>query len=153
MVGLLVGYLVGWSVATSGVDPRRPILFSPSFKTLRLLSLPVRAGNIRQLQNILFRAIALNETGIIEKSDIDGALSQFSTSGLTISSNIEEYVSETENNITHNEWSDWSTAQDEFESNLLKELYPLYPTTRKLAERLKVSHNKIAMKLRKYRIS
>ena len=47
---------------------------------------------------------------------------------------------------------DWSSAQSEFEAKLLAHLYPLFPTTRKLAERLKVSHNKIAMKLRKHHI-
>ena len=54
--------------------------------------------------------------------------------------------------IQNFEFPDWQSAQEKFESSLLKELYPLYPTTRKLADRLKVSHNKIAMKLRKYEI-
>ena len=48
--------------------------------------------------------------------------------------------------------TDWSSAQADFEAKLLGHLYPLFPTTRKLAERLKVSHNKIAMKLRQHGI-
>ena len=47
---------------------------------------------------------------------------------------------------------DWSSAQAEFETKLLTQLHPLFPTTRKLAERLSVSHNKIAMKLREHGI-
>ena len=42
----------------------------------------------------------------------------------------------------------WQTAQTLFEQELLSQFWPLYPSTRKLAERLEVSHNKIAMKLR-----
>ena len=48
--------------------------------------------------------------------------------------------------------SSWQEAQERFEKALLLEFYPNYKTTRKLAQRLKVSHNKIAMKLRQYQI-
>jgi TyrR family helix-turn-helix protein len=48
--------------------------------------------------------------------------------------------------------SDWASAQATFEQALLQHFYPLYPTTRKLANRLKVSHNKIAMKLRQHQL-
>lgn len=137
-------------MAALQVARKAPVLTEQALGALKTSQWP---GNIRQLQNILFRAIALNETGVIEKSDIDGALSQFRTSGLIISSNPEESVSGSDNTNILYECKDWSSAQDKFESDLLKELYPLHPTTRKLAERLKVSHNKIAMKLRKYGIS
>ncbi|MBA6262701.1 sigma 54-interacting transcriptional regulator [Colwellia sp. Bg11-12] len=110
-------------------------------------------GNIRQLQNILFRAVALNDTGIIEKSDIDGALSQFTVTDLPISQETELSVKEAKSLADPYKCSDWRSAQEAFEHNLLKALYPLYPTTRKLAERLNVSHNKIAIKLRKYDIN
>ena len=46
----------------------------------------------------------------------------------------------------------WKQAQQVFEQTLLNGLYPDFPTTRKLAERLDVSHNKVAMKLKQYRI-
>jgi len=109
-------------------------------------------GNVRQLQNILFRAVALNESGLIEKSDIDSALSQFSAGKSIVKSDAHGDIEEGESRVKECDFSDWGSAQAQFESDLLKELYPLYPTTRKLAERLKVSHNKIAMKLRKYGI-
>ena len=137
-------------MAALQVARKAPVLTEQALGALKTSQWP---GNIRQLQNILFRAIALNETGVIEKSDIDGALSQFTTSGLIIPSSPEESVSGSDNTNILYECKDWSSAQDKFESDLLKELYPLHPTTRKLAERLKVSHNKIAMKLRKYGIS
>jgi transcriptional regulator of aroF, aroG, tyrA and aromatic amino acid transport len=109
-------------------------------------------GNIRQLQNILFRAVALNETGIIEKLDVDSALSQFSAPQLIVQGDSEKPVEKINTEMQNSEFADWNTAQETFESKLLNGLYPLYPTTRKLADRLKVSHNKIAMKLRKYQI-
>ena len=39
-----------------------------------------------------------------------------------------------------------------FEKALLQRLYPQYPSTRKLAERLGTSHSAIAQRLRKYGI-
>ncbi len=47
---------------------------------------------------------------------------------------------------------DWATSQALFEKQLLNQLYPHYPSTRKLAQRLNVSHNKIAMKLKEHDI-
>ena len=89
---------------------------------------------------------------VIEKLDIDGALSQFSIGKSIAKNDTQNEIEEVKKDIEICQFSDWSDAQDQFESDLLKVLYPLYPTTRKLAERLKVSHNKIAMKLRKYGI-
>jgi len=98
-------------------------------------------GNIRQLQNILFSVVALNNTGYIEEVEVAQALAKFSQAGQN------EFVEK--NQSSH---KDWASAQADFEKQLLIQLYPLFPTTRKLAERLNVSHNKIAMKLRQYNI-
>lgn len=125
-----------------------PVLTETALIALKTYSWP---GNVRQLQNTLFRAVALNEKGVIDKADIDSALSQFSAA--KIIANDALVANQTPHNETHVEQcDDWHSAQAQFESDLLKTLYPLYPTTRKLAERLKVSHNKVAMKLRKYGI-
>ena len=103
-------------------------------------------GNIRQLQNVLFSVVALNTTSVIEAQAVEQALAKFSQeinhsqSDISIEKTIPLTV------------KDWSSAQADFEEKLLLQLYPLFPTTRKLAERLKVSHNKVAMKLRKYGI-
>jgi TyrR family helix-turn-helix protein len=137
-------------MAALQVARKVPTLTEQALAALKICPWP---GNIRQLQNILFRAVALNDSGVIEKSDIDGALSQFSAVVVPISHNIAGSASDGDNFAEQPQWSDWNSAQEKFEGDLLKTLYPLYPTTRKLAERLKVSHNKIAMKLRKYDIS
>ena len=48
-----------------------PILTEQALWALKHYQWP---GNIRQLQNTLFRAVALNDTGCIEQSDIDTEL-------------------------------------------------------------------------------
>jgi len=147
-IALLSSHFIG--MAALQVAMTAPILTEPALIALKLYQWP---GNVRQLQNILFRAVALNESGIVEKSDIDSALSQFSI-GKPIAINDHSNNHEKgENKLKDCQLIDWSSAQQQFECDLLKALYPLYPTTRKLAERLNVSHNKIAMKLRKYGIS
>lgn len=98
-------------------------------------------GNIRQLQNVLFSTIALNNTCHIEEDDLRKVLSKL---------NVKKESSHKES--LELPVQDWCSAQAEFERNLLNSLSPLYPSTRKLAERLKVSHNKIAMKLREHKI-
>ena len=103
-------------------------------------------GNIRQLQNVLFSVVALNTSDAIDKQAIEEALtkcSQVSTPSQNEIPNEKIILQSTD---------DWSSAQANFEKQLLSQLYPLFPTTRKLAERLNVSHNKIAMKLRKHNI-
>ena len=109
---------------------------------MKLLSSYHWPGNIRELQNVLFRAVALNESGDITSQDISIALAQFKQPEVT---NKVEFKVE-------NAVEDWASAQAKFEQQLINALYPFYPTTRKLAERLKVSHNKIAMKLRQFGI-
>lgn len=112
-----------------------------SDKALAVLEAYHWPGNIRQLQNVLFSTVALNKNTMITALDLQQVLAKFSTAKPPV------IIDTNELNI-----KDWSSAQADFESRLLKELYPLYPTTRKLAERLKVSHNKVAMKLREHHI-
>jgi len=88
----------------------------------------------------LFRAVALNGDGDISSQDISIALAQFTQNDTSTDAVIE------------NEVSNWASAQAQFERKLITDLYPHFPTTRKLAERLQVSHNKIAMKLRQFDI-
>ncbi|GAA5136674.1 sigma 54-interacting transcriptional regulator [Thalassotalea piscium] len=96
-------------------------------------------GNIRQLENTIFRLVALNNNLEITATDVSAIL-------------YDQEGSETVKKLHKEEFKDWASAQAAFEKQLLRELYPLYPTTRKLAQRLNVSHNKIAMKLRTYNI-
>jgi len=99
-------------------------------------------GNIRQLQNILFSVVALSTEKTISAETLEQVLNQQHSKNAINSGEI--------NNVEI--FNDWADAQASFEKNLLTQLYPLYPTTRKLAQRLNVSHNKIAIKLRTYNI-
>jgi TyrR family helix-turn-helix protein len=104
-------------------------------------------GNIRQLQNVLFSVVALTTASVIDAQEIEESLAKFSQE--TDLSQGDVAI----NTTMPLAIKDWSSAQADFEEKLLLQLYPLFPTTRKLAERLKVSHNKVAMKLRKYGIT
>ena len=44
----------------------------------------------------------------------------------------------------------WQEAVEAFERDLLRRLYPSYPSSRKLAARLGTSHTMIANKLRRF---
>ncbi len=122
------------------------VTFTPHLteQALALLKIYPWPGNIRQLQNVLFSVVALSTTSVIDAQAIKQALTKFSQE----ESGLEEVATTTPSVIKN-----WESAQEEFEQRLLSQLYPLFPTTRKLAQRLQVSHNKIAMKLRKYGIS
>jgi TyrR family helix-turn-helix protein len=115
-------------------------------EALTLLQAYYWPGNIRQLQNVLFSVVALNTSDKIHGQAIEQALIKFSAGSPSLESE------KTEASTAMTMVKDWPSAQAIFEKQLLSQLYPLFPTTRKLAERLKVSHNKIAMKLRKYDI-
>jgi transcriptional regulator of aroF, aroG, tyrA and aromatic amino acid transport len=92
-------------------------------------------GNVRQLENLLFRTIAINKNKIIDANDL-------------------HLIGIADNTIINKaEPDNWKTAQIEFEKELLTRLYKHYPSTRKLAKRLEVSHTTIADKLRVYGIT
>lgn len=89
-------------------------------------------GNVRQLQNVIFRAAAICEGSAVEISDLDIAC-------ITTAVPPEEVGS-------------LSEAVSQFERELLETLYASYPSSRLLATRLRTSHTAIAMRLRKYGI-
>lgn len=93
-------------------------------------------GNVRQLQNVVFRAITMTDKRMLDTTDFD-----------LVESNIR-----TDRREHLQEAQDWDAAVDSFERALLERLYPQYPSSRKLAARLKTSHSMIANKLRKYQI-
>ena len=93
-------------------------------------------GNVRQLKNVLYSALA-----------------QLTSSQLTVKDIVLPAITSTQvswiNNI-ENKTLDEMTKQ--FEKEVLKSLYIEYPSSRKLAKRLGVSHTSIANKLRDYGI-
>ncbi|NDI87439.1 sigma-54-dependent transcriptional regulator [Undibacterium crateris] len=92
-------------------------------------------GNVRQLQNVVFRAITMSDQRVLDAADLDWAEGSISAD--------EHSASDTES---------WDLALQQFEQSLLTRLYPHFPSSRKLAARLQTSHSTIASKLRKYGI-
>lgn len=94
------------------------------------------AGNVRELYNALYRACTLAEN------------QQLSIIGLSLLENdiqsmdIEQFGEETLEQIMGN-----------FEAAILRKFYEKYPSTRKLANRLGISHTAVANKLRQYHIT
>lgn len=93
-------------------------------------------GNVRQLQNVVFRAITMSDQRVLDAADLDwaeGSIAPADKAGAQAAQSWEASV--------------WA-----FESALLQSLYAQYPSSRKLAARLDTSHSMIAAKLRKYGI-
>ncbi|UXY55736.1 sigma-54-dependent transcriptional regulator [Pseudomonas tohonis] len=90
-------------------------------------------GNVRQLQNVIFRAAAICESSIVEIGDLDIA-------GTAVARQNDGEVNSLEE------------AVENFERALLEKLFTRYPSTRQLAARLQTSHTAIAHRLRKYGI-
>ena len=93
-------------------------------------------GNIRQLQNVIFRAVTMTERNVINVEDLE--LAQEATPALP------------------GETSDVASLEQavaEFEKGLLQRLYREFPSSRRLAKRLDTSHSAIANRLRRYGIS
>jgi len=99
-------------------------------------------GNVRQLQNVIFRAVAMTDKPVIDVEDLE-------LGGVAEQGRGDERVQPTP--------AEGPDSLDEalaaFEKNLLEDLYARYPSSRQLAVRLKTSHTTVANKLRKYGIS
>jgi len=90
-------------------------------------------GNVRQLQNVIFRAAAICESSLVDIGDLDIA-------GTSVARQADGDVASLEQ------------AVEDFEKGLLEKLYSSYPSSRQLANRLQTSHTAIANRLRKYGI-
>jgi TyrR family helix-turn-helix protein len=90
-------------------------------------------GNVRQLQNVIFRAAAICDSNLVDIDDLDIA-------GTAVARQNDGEIESLE------------AAVEDFEKSLLEKLYSHYPSTRQLAARLQTSHTAIAHRLRKYGI-
>lgn len=90
------------------------------------------AGNVRQLQNVIFRAVTMTERSIIQAEDLE--LAQVTTPAQP------------------GEVLTLEQAVADFERELLQRLYKEFPSSRRLAKRLGTSHSAIANRLRRYGI-
>ena len=93
-------------------------------------------GNVRQLENALYRAVVLLEGTELEKEHI-----QLPSCSSTVSFVSEEFAGSLDDEVKR------------FEKDILMRLYPSYPSTRQLAKKLGLSHTAIANKLRDYGIN
>jgi transcriptional regulator of aroF, aroG, tyrA and aromatic amino acid transport len=93
-------------------------------------------GNVRQLENALYRAVSLLEGNELEKGNI-----QLPSCSATVSFVSEEFAGSLDDEVKR------------FEKDILMRLYPSHPSTRQLAKKLGLSHTAIANKLRDYGIN
>lgn len=93
------------------------------------------SGNLRELYNAIYRACSL-------------ATDQLKSSDLNLPETVPSHFE-----ISHLEQGSLEELVNRFEASLLRKFYTEYPSTRKLAQRLGVSHTAIANKLRSYGIS
>lgn len=110
-----------------------PTLSKPCVDYLQTYPWP---GNIRQLQNALYRAISLMDGNEITKESIK--VPSCSASVSFIDENFDGTLEQ---------------EMKRYERDMLKRLYPSFPSTRQLAKKLGLSHTAIANKLREYGIS
>jgi transcriptional regulator of aroF, aroG, tyrA and aromatic amino acid transport len=93
-------------------------------------------GNVRQLENVIIRASSLIEQEEIEPSHLQ----------------LPAYT--TEHGYLEQEFSGTlEAAVKEFEADILRKLFPAYPSSRQLAKKLGLSHTAVANKLREYKIN
>ncbi|MGF1714268.1 transcriptional regulator TyrR [Photobacterium chitinilyticum] len=93
-------------------------------------------GNIRQLRNVLFRAMTQVDGTEVTVDDVQLPENESASiiSEETLDGSLDEIMKR-------------------YESGILNNLYRSYPSTRKLAKRLGVSHTAVANKLREYGIN
>ncbi len=92
-------------------------------------------GNIRQLQNVIFRAVTLSDAPVIDAADLELAVTEAADAA-----------------TLPDDGGSLEDAVANFERQLLQRLFVRYPSSRKLAARLQTSHSAIAQRLRKYGI-
>ncbi|TAH47196.1 MAG: PAS domain-containing protein [Betaproteobacteria bacterium] len=111
---------------------RPPMRFSPAASAAMLTNPWV--GNVRQLQNVVFRAVTMADGKVIDVDDLELARA---TTPVTADAGDVETLEQ---------------AVADFEKDLLARLYREFPSSRRLAKRLGTSHSAIANRLRRYGI-
>jgi TyrR family helix-turn-helix protein len=92
-------------------------------------------GNVRQLQNVIFRAVTMAEHAVISADELELARA--------VSPAVPEDGGEV---------GSLEQAVADFERKMLTRMYREFPSSRRLAKRLGASHTAIAARLRRYAI-
>lgn len=93
------------------------------------------SGNLRELYNAIYRACSLSHSYRLSAKDLNLPTESFELGDISLEEgSLDELMSQ-------------------FEASLLRKFYAQYPSTRKLAQRLGISHTAVANKLRAYGIS
>ncbi|WP_430455256.1 transcriptional regulator TyrR [Rheinheimera sp.] len=93
-------------------------------------------GNVRQLENALYRAVTLLEGAELDKEQLQ--LPSYTNDFGYLEKDFDGTLDE---------------AVKRFEASLLRKLFPAYPSSRQLAKKLGLSHTAVANKLREYGIN
>lgn len=93
-------------------------------------------GNVRQLENALYRAVTLLDGSELDKHHLQ--LPSYTSDFGYLEQDFDGTLDE---------------AVKHFEANLLRKLFPAYPSSRQLAKKLGLSHTAVANKLRDYGIN
>ncbi|PAJ74434.1 hypothetical protein CJF42_10530 [Pseudoalteromonas sp. NBT06-2] len=93
-------------------------------------------GNVKELKNIIFQAVSM----VDNTTELRPEMLNLPSDILAPKTNIETFSDTLEE------------ATKKFQADLIRQLYPVYPSTRKLAKKLGVSHTAIANKLKEYGI-
>ena len=118
-------------------DRHKPFVRAFSTDAMKRLMAAKWPGNVRQLKNAIYRALTQLDGFELRPQDI--LLPDHDVSSLAVG---EEAMEGSLDDITRR-----------FERSVLTQLYRSFPSTRKLARRLGVSHTAIANKLREYGLS
>lgn len=93
-------------------------------------------GNVRQMENAIYRALSL-----LQGHELDWEDMQLPSPNTAVSHIDESFTGSLEQAVKN------------FEKDLLGKLYPYYPSSRQLAKKLGLSHTAVANKLRDYGIT
>jgi len=109
-------------------------------------------GNVRQLQNLIFRAVTMTEREEIDVADLDLPPRTHRAAGTAGAAAATTIGADQGSPSSTADKDCWAEAVNRFERELLQRLYPDYPSSRKLAQRLGISHNVVATKLKRHGI-
>ncbi len=113
---------------------RRPPMRLTQSARAALLTNPW-SGNVRQLKNVIFRAVTLCKGLVIDVPDLE--LAQTESGEAAVQDALIVSLDQ---------------VMADYEKTLLQKLYAEHPSSRKLAKRLNTSHSAISVRLRKYGI-